>query len=64
MNNGHLKNIPQLPEKSDNMPFPLLPSFDFTEPKLLEEALQFKGTKYKPVDFIETNYENNGNGRR
>jgi len=34
-------------------------TIDFSAPKLLEEALCFKGVKYEPVDFVETNYTTN-----
>jgi anti-sigma regulatory factor (Ser/Thr protein kinase) len=30
---------------------------DFSDPRLLAEALSFGGRRYVPVDFIETNYE-------
>ena len=30
---------------------------DFSEPNLLEQALSFRGKKYTPVDYVETNYE-------
>ena len=32
-------------------------TIDFSEPDLLADALQFKGRKYTPVDYVETNYE-------
>ncbi|WP_084183333.1 STAS-like domain-containing protein [Nevskia soli] len=35
---------------------------DFSDPKLLEEALRFKGIKYAPVDFVETKYTANAAG--
>lgn len=35
----------------------VIATIDFTEPKLLEDALRFKGQKYTPVDFIELEYE-------
>jgi anti-sigma regulatory factor (Ser/Thr protein kinase) len=31
-------------------------TIDFSDPKLLEDALSFKGVKYEPVDFVETKY--------
>ena len=37
-------------------------TIDFTEPKLLEEALRFNGQKYSPIDFIELKYEANADG--
>lgn len=37
-------------------------TIDFTEPKLLEEALRFKGQKYAPVDYVELEYEANTDG--
>jgi hypothetical protein len=33
---------------------------DFTNPDLLKEALQFAGKQYRPVDYIETKYEQHG----
>lgn len=32
-------------------------TIDFSEPDLLADALQFKGKKFTPVDYVETNYE-------
>jgi hypothetical protein len=32
-------------------------TIDFSDPKLLEDALQFNGVKYKPIDYVQTNYE-------
>ncbi len=37
-------------------------TIDFSEPKLLEEALRIKGQKYTPIDFIETEYERSDDG--
>jgi anti-sigma regulatory factor (Ser/Thr protein kinase) len=37
-------------------------TIDFSDPKLLEEALSFKGVKYTPVDFVESKYEFNQAG--
>lgn len=37
-------------------------TIDFSNPELLQDALSFKGVKYQPVDFVETNYEMNGAG--
>lgn len=37
-------------------------TIDFSEPRLLEEALRFGGRKYSPVDFVETEYERNVDG--
>lgn len=37
-------------------------TIDFSQPKLLENALKFKGQKYTPVDFIETEYEKSDDG--
>jgi hypothetical protein len=45
---------------TENVPYSgtlVVATIDFTEPKLLEEALRFKGKKYSPVDFIELKYE-------
>ncbi len=41
----------------------VIATIDFSEPKLLEEALKFKGKKYFPVDYIETEYEKSEDGR-
>ena len=38
-------------------------TIDFSMPKLLEEALKFKGTKYTPVDYIEMEYEKDNDGK-
>lgn len=38
-------------------------TIDFSQPRLLEEALKFKGMKYTPVDFVETEYEKNDDGK-
>lgn len=35
----------------------VIATIDFSQPKLLENALRFEGRKYTPVDFIETEYE-------
>ncbi len=32
-------------------------TIDFSQPKLLEEALRIKGEKYHPMDFVETEYQ-------
>jgi anti-sigma regulatory factor (Ser/Thr protein kinase) len=38
-------------------------TIDFSEPRLLEDALRFKGEKYHPIDFVETEYERNADGK-
>lgn len=46
--------------KNENVPYDgtlVIASIDFSKPELLEEALQFGGERYVPVDFVETNYE-------
>jgi hypothetical protein len=35
----------------------IVAKIDFTNPDLLQEALQFAGKRYTPVDYIETKYE-------
>lgn len=40
----------------------IVATIDFSDPKLLEEALCFKGKKHRPVDYVETNYETNATG--
>lgn len=35
----------------------IVAKIDFTNPDLLQEALQFAGKKHTPVDYIETKYE-------
>jgi STAS-like domain of unknown function (DUF4325) len=37
-------------------------TIDFSDSKLLEDALSFKGVKHRPIDFIETSYETNDIG--
>lgn len=32
----------------------VIATIDFSDPKLLEEALAFNGVKYTPIDFVET----------
>jgi hypothetical protein len=40
----------------------IVATIDFSDPKLLEEALSFKGVKYSPADFVELKYESNEAG--
>jgi hypothetical protein len=40
----------------------IVATIDFSDPKLLEEALNFKDVKYSPVDFVELKYESNTAG--
>ena len=50
----------------ENIPYSgtlVVATIDFSQPKLLEDALSFKGKKYSPVDFIETEYEKSGDGK-
>lgn len=35
----------------------VIAQIDFSSPHLLEEALRFAGKKHRPVDFVETRYE-------
>lgn len=45
--------------ENQNIPYSgtlVVATIDFSDPKLLENALCFKGIKYEPVDFVETNY--------
>lgn len=37
-------------------------TIDFSKPKLLEKALSFQGQKHEPTDFVETKYEQSGDG--
>lgn len=37
-------------------------TIDFSDPRLLEDALSFKGVKYTPVDYVETKYSTNAAG--
>ena len=49
----------------ENIPYSgtlVVATIDFSEPRLLEEALRFKGQKYTPVDFVEMKYEKNDDG--
>ena len=46
--------------KNENVPYDgtlVIASIDFSKPELLDEALQFGGKRYVPVDYVETNYE-------
>lgn len=38
-------------------------TIDFSQPKLLEDALRINGKKYHPIDFVETEYEKNSDGK-
>lgn len=38
----------------------VIAKIDFTNPDLLKEALKFAGKQYRPVDYIETQYEQYG----
>ncbi|HYA38479.1 MAG TPA: STAS-like domain-containing protein [Candidatus Methylomirabilis sp.] len=38
-------------------------TIDFSQPKLLEDALRIKGQKYRPIDFVESEYERNSDGK-
>lgn len=40
----------------------IVATIDFSDPRLLEEALCFKGVKHSPVDFVELKYESNEAG--
>ena len=40
----------------------IVASIDFTNPKLLQEALQFGGKQYTPTDYIETHFEESSSG--
>lgn len=40
----------------------IVATIDFSDPKLLENALAFKGVKYEPVDTVELKYEIHDNG--
>jgi hypothetical protein len=37
-------------------------TIDFSQPRLLEEALKIRGQKYRPIDFVEHQYEVNSDG--
>jgi len=39
----------------------VISSIDFSRPDLLEEALQFGGKRYTPIDYVELKYENSNN---
>ncbi len=46
--------------KSEKVPYEgtlVVAEIDFSVPKLLEEALQFGGKVYRPVDYVELKYE-------
>ena len=51
--------------RNEHIPFSgtlVVSTIDFSKPKLLEEALRFGGRKHSPVDFVEMEYEGNGDG--
>jgi hypothetical protein len=51
--------------RNENIPYDgtlVIASIDFSNPDLLQKALQFGGQSYIPVDFVETNYEADTNG--
>lgn len=61
---GHAKLISDksgsLRMRDEKIPYDgtlVVASIDFSRPELLEEALQFGGETYTPVDYVETNYE-------
>lgn len=41
----------------------VIATIDFSQPKLLEEALRIKGQKHRPIDFVETKYERDNDGK-
>jgi hypothetical protein len=41
----------------------IIATIDFSRPHILEDALRIKGEKYRPVDFVETEYERNSEGK-
>jgi hypothetical protein len=46
---------------NDRIPFSgtlIQATIDFTNPKLLQEALRFGGKTHSPIDYIETHFEN------
>ncbi|MDP1774675.1 MAG: DUF4325 domain-containing protein [Methylobacter sp.] len=50
---------------NENIPYDgtlVIATIDFSNPKLLEEALSFGGKKHIPVDYVETNYEMSEDG--
>lgn len=50
----------ELSISDENIPYDgtfVVATIDFSEPDLLADALQFKGRKYIPVDYVETTYE-------
>jgi len=40
----------------------IVATVDFSDPRLLEDALRFKGEKYTPLDYVEKKYETNASG--
>lgn len=51
--------------KNQNIPYSgtlIVATIDFSDPKLLEDALRFKGEKYTPLDYVEKKYETNAAG--
>ena len=51
--------------QKQNIPYAgtlVVATIDFSDPKLLEEALRFGGEKYTPLDYVEKKYETNSAG--
>lgn len=40
----------------------IVATIDFSDPRLLADALRFNGKQHKPVDFVEIKYETNAEG--
>jgi len=51
--------------KNQSIPYAgtlIVATIDFSDPKLLDEALRFGGEKYTPLDYVEKRYETNAAG--
>lgn len=56
---------PGLSIQSQSIPYAgtlVVATIDFSDPKLLADALKFDGKKYTPLDYIEKKYETNPEG--
>jgi anti-sigma regulatory factor (Ser/Thr protein kinase) len=65
--NARLRYLPSsgLSIAAQNIPYSgtlVVATIDFSDPRLLEDALRFKGVKYTPVDYVDLNYASNPDG--
>lgn len=69
LDSGHAKLVYSskngLSISNQNIPYSgtlVVATIDFTDPSLLEDALNFGGKPHNPVDFLEVRYETEGGG--